>query len=360
MPVDMGIYTLVMVQSQWGDHHLVGDARVMLSHHAGELYDDDRLMPMLRQLVRSTCQIAGAVGGSVSLIDVEAGHYTKIAEVGTACRLGQSFPLDQGVTGKVLEARAPVVLATYHGVPGAHLKAGHPAWDGAVAAIPIWWRAEIVAVNVIFVGAERAFTTSEVDGLELVTQVVAPGLVNAVRRELPETHLSRPGAQVVAPAAAPVPQSTVQDVVAGLLDLAQRSASVSVDDVTGLQVRVLRDGPEPRLLMRSQDLAGPHGEPSRATGWRELLDSGIDQEVMAVSGSEHLSPAQTSHPSPFTPREWGVLALLFRGLGDRAIATTLGVSPKTVEKHVSAVLRKTTTTSRTAAVVHCINHGWVP
>src|ERR1700704_5297807 len=135
-----------MVQSQWSDPRRVDDVQRMLSQHVGELYDDARLMPMLRQLVRSTCQMAGAVGGSVSLVDPEAGQYTKVAEVGTPCRLGQSFSLDEGVTGKVMAARAPVVLATYHGVRGGHLKLGHPAWDGAVAAIPIWWRAEIVAV----------------------------------------------------------------------------------------------------------------------------------------------------------------------------------------------------------------------
>ena len=355
MPVDMGIYTLAMVQSQRSDPRRGDDAAGMLSQHAGELYDDARLMPLLRQLVRSTCRIAGAVGGSVSLVDVVSGQYTKVAEVGTACRLGQSFPLDQGVTGKVMQARAPVVLPSYHGVPGAHLKVGHPAWDGAVAAIPIWWRAEIVAVNVIFVGAVKDFTASEVDGLELVTQVVAPGLVDAVRRELPQNDLIRPGITpwVDVPLAPPTPQqSTVQEVVASLVELAQRSSSMAIDDVTGLQVRVVRDGPQPRLLMR------PQGPPTSA-GWRELLDSGTEP-AGSVTGPGDLRPTEADHTCPFTPREWGVFALMFQGLSDRAIATTLSLSPKTVEKHVSAVLRKTCTTSRTAAVVHCIDHGWIP
>ena len=47
-----------------------------------------------------------------------------------------------------------------------------------------------------------------------------------------------------------------------------------------------------------------------------------------------------------------MLALLVGGLSDREIAARLGISPKTVEKHVGAVLRKTGTAGRTAAVVH--------
>ena len=41
------------------------------------------------------------------------------------------------------------------------------------------------------------------------------------------------------------------------------------------------------------------------------------------------------------------------------MATRLGISPKTVEKHVGAVLRKTGTPGRTAAVVHALDQGWL-
>ena len=55
-----------------------------------------------------------------------------------------------------------------------------------------------------------------------------------------------------------------------------------------------------------------------------------------------------------------MLALLARGRRDREIAATLAISAKTVEKHVGAVLRKTGTPSRTAAVVDAIERGWLP
>jgi hypothetical protein len=51
--------------------------------------------------------------------------------------------------------------------------------------------------------------------------------------------------------------------------------------------------------------------------------------------------------------------LLARGLSDRSIAHELLISPKTVEKHVGAVLRKTGTSSRTAAVMCALERNWL-
>jgi DNA-binding NarL/FixJ family response regulator len=70
--------------------------------------------------------------------------------------------------------------------------------------------------------------------------------------------------------------------------------------------------------------------------------------------------ADASSVSPLSVRERQVLGLLARGLTDRQVAEELVISPKTVEKHVGAVLRKTGTTSRTAAVVRALEDGWLP
>jgi DNA-binding NarL/FixJ family response regulator len=51
---------------------------------------------------------------------------------------------------------------------------------------------------------------------------------------------------------------------------------------------------------------------------------------------------------PLTEREQEVRELVERGLPDKQIATRLGISVKTVEKHVGAVLRKTGSANRTA------------
>ena len=226
-----------------------------LASHATALYDDDRLMPMLRQLIRTTCGLGDAVGGSISLVDRAAGVYTKVAEMGTSCRLGQSFPINEGVTGAVLDRRGPVILGSYREIGSGHLTAGHPAWDGAVAAIPIWWRADIVAVNVIFAGVARGFSVREIDDLELVSQVVAPGLITAVDREFPERAPSRPrGAPEV-----PVPTQgfgsaegaveTVNGIVAHLISLTQQATGALDIASTGLELKVMGDpGRAPRKI----------------------------------------------------------------------------------------------------------------
>ena len=88
--------------------------------------------------------------------------------------------------------------------------------------------------------------------------------------------------------------------------------------------------------------------------------------VPAPEHAEGPPPADEPHPSgglrapaPLTRRETEVLRLLADGLSDRKIAARLGISAKTVEKHVGAVLRKTGTVSRTAAVVHALGRGWL-
>jgi phosphoenolpyruvate---glycerone phosphotransferase subunit DhaK len=54
-----------------------------------------------------------------------------------ACRSGQVFPLDEGITGQVVARRRPVVLDSYLGVPGGHLPPDDPAARGAVVALMI-------------------------------------------------------------------------------------------------------------------------------------------------------------------------------------------------------------------------------
>ena len=54
-----------------------------------------------------------------------------------------------------------------------------------------------------------------------------------------------------------------------------------------------------------------------------------------------------------TAREQQVLDLIARGLTDKDIARTLGISPNTVRNHVAHLLRKSDCANRTQlAVVH--------
>lgn len=59
-------------------------------------------------------------------------------------------------------------------------------------------------------------------------------------------------------------------------------------------------------------------------------------------------PSPFGREAPLTEREREVRGLVERGLPDKQIASRLGISVKTVEKHVGAVLRKTGSANRTA------------
>jgi DNA-binding NarL/FixJ family response regulator len=60
-----------------------------------------------------------------------------------------------------------------------------------------------------------------------------------------------------------------------------------------------------------------------------------------------------------TPREQEVLAVLVQGLSNIQIGDRLHLSPRTVEKHVSSLLRKTETNNRAELVRFAIEHQLV-
>ena len=216
-----------------------------------DVHGEPPLAPVLRRLLRHSGRLAGSTAGTISLVDAAHGHYLKAAEVGASCRLGQRFPLDEGATGRAFGRRRPVVIPDYGRLRAGHLSGADPASRGAAAALPIWWRGDVIAVTVVFAPTADGFSPRVLDALEVLAQSAA---VAIVRPEFPY-----------------------------------------------------------------------------AMG-----------------------------PVPFSPREVEVLALLREGLTDREIAGRLVLSPKTVEKHVAAILRKTGTARRTAAVVTALDNGWIP
>lgn len=60
-----------------------------------------------------------------------------------------------------------------------------------------------------------------------------------------------------------------------------------------------------------------------------------------------------------TPREQEVLELLTQGLSNAEMGNTLYISPRTVEKYVSSLLRKTDTSNRAELVHFAMKHGLV-
>ena len=68
-------------------------------------------------------------------------------------------------------------------------------------------------------------------------------------------------------------------------------------------------------------------------------------------------PARNDAAADLTPRELDVLQLIGAGEPNKAIATTLGISERTVRTHVSRILTKLRFTSRTQAAVWAARAG---
>lgn len=72
---------------------------------------------------------------------------------------------------------------------------------------------------------------------------------------------------------------------------------------------------------------------------------------------DHLRTPSAAAPSGLSPREVEVLRLVAAGKTNRAVATELALSERTVERHVSNILTKLGVGSRTAAAVYAFERG---
>lgn len=113
----------------------------------------------------------------------------------------------------------------------------------------------------------------------------------------------------------------------------------------GLRGLLPRDATEPEIAAAIDALAAGlvvlHPAATRAAGARPALRA---------------SPEE-ARPEPLTPRELEVLTMLAEGLGNRAIARSLGISVHTVKFHVAAVLDKLGARSRAEAVAVGLRRG---
>lgn len=136
--------------------------------------------------------------------------------------------------------------------------------------------------------------------------------------------------------------------------------------------RIRRDHPGTRVLVvtaydddeyvRSALEAGASGHLSKAAPGRELVEA-----VRAVAtGGTVINPVALTHllagaggttlpASELTERELAVLRLLADGLHNKQVATRLGISRRTVERHCDNIYAKLGVGSRTEAVVRAIS-----
>jgi DNA-binding NarL/FixJ family response regulator len=84
--------------------------------------------------------------------------------------------------------------------------------------------------------------------------------------------------------------------------------------------------------------------------------AGIVARRMRSSAANARAAAGGRSASDLTERERSVLALVARGLSNRAIADELGITERTARTHVSNILAKLGLASRTQAALYAVEH----
>jgi DNA-binding CsgD family transcriptional regulator len=229
---------------------------------ANDLAGEFALEPLLERILRNAVELLGCQSGSICTIDEERQVYREEVGLDVGCRMGEEFPLDEGVTGAVVRAGGPVTFGRYSVVPGGHIRPGDVRHSRAVIGVPIRLSSGMIGACIVF-GDDpiRVFDEADTRLLELFAIHAAVAIANA------------------------------------------------------------------RLLSE----------------W-----SSADSQHPPIAGAQ---------PRPrLTAREHQVGELVERGWPDKRIAAELGISSKTVEKHVGVILRKAGAHNRTELAARAVTH----
>jgi DNA-binding NarL/FixJ family response regulator len=83
----------------------------------------------------------------------------------------------------------------------------------------------------------------------------------------------------------------------------------------------------------------------------------LNNQVEALAGPYVVDNGE--HFVPLSPREMEILRCVTRGLSNKEIAQTLGISHQTVKNHMTSILDKLNVDDRTQAAVYALQRGWV-
>ena len=138
------------------------------------------LQPLLNRILSHAAALLGCDSGSISLVDEARGTYTKRVDIGVGCREGQTFSLNEGLTGQIVRSRSTVILDAYSSVERGHIAAPDPRRNCAVIGVPIQWGEKIVGAFILFSREEfRVFTVEEARLARLLASHAAVAMVNS-------------------------------------------------------------------------------------------------------------------------------------------------------------------------------------
>jgi DNA-binding CsgD family transcriptional regulator/predicted negative regulator of RcsB-dependent stress response len=117
-----------------------------------------------------------------------------------------------------------------------------------------------------------------------------------------------------------------------------------------------------RVRLRSaricEDLGDTEGALDEARAARDALAS-LGAEPERQDAEAFIRSRTQSRDAIFTRRQTEVLGLVAKGLTNREIAKRLGLSERTVDRHVSDILTRIDAPSRAAAAAYAVGHGLI-
>jgi signal transduction histidine kinase/DNA-binding NarL/FixJ family response regulator len=138
------------------------------------------LQPLLGRILGHATSLLGCESGSIALVNEVSGTYTKKIDIGVGCQEGQTFSLDDGLTGQVVRQRSTVVLDAYCLIERGHIPANDPRFNCAVIGVPIQWGEQILGAFIVFSpDQDRVFTPEEARLAQLFASHAAIALVNS-------------------------------------------------------------------------------------------------------------------------------------------------------------------------------------
>jgi DNA-binding NarL/FixJ family response regulator len=185
---------------------------------------------------------------------------------------------------------------------------------------------------------------------------------------------SLPGIEVVAVAANG--RAAVKEVVLHRPDVAVLDLKMPDLDGFGATREIIRAAPEVAVLVLTMFDDDESVFAAMRAGARGYVVKGAEQEelgraVRAVAAGEAIfgpavaqrmlrffTPAPVADPFPqLTAREREILGLLAASLSNAAIASRLGLSPKTVANHISSIFNKLQVADRAQAILRARDAG---
>ena len=83
----------------------------------------------------------------------------------------------------------------------------------------------------------------------------------------------------------------------------------------------------------------------------------VEVDAVLAAAGQATRPLPITRPAGLTEREVEVLRLIARGHANKQVASALGISPKTVGRHIEHVYAKAGVTTRAGATLWAMEHG---